>query len=98
MIYDQLMVTNLASAESLCRIIQVQEERYRDQLGGEDSENHHLYMGTDLTRGNVCVCPSLSDYVKDALAKEYQIAKERRKAREERSLARPKAGDKGDKG
>eukprot|EP00959_Pyramimonas_sp_CCMP1952_P012890 272628-Pyramimonas_sp.AAC.1 len=32
--YDQLMVTNLASAESLCRAIQVQEERCRDRLAG----------------------------------------------------------------
>ncbi|CAK0884122.1 unnamed protein product, partial [Prorocentrum cordatum] len=96
--YDQLMVTNLACAESLCRVIQVQEERYRDRLaGGSDSvADNHLYMGTDMIRGCVCVSPQLADFVKDQLSKEHQISKERRKAREERALAK-KGANKGGK-
>eukprot|EP00959_Pyramimonas_sp_CCMP1952_P032200 675639-Pyramimonas_sp.AAC.1 len=64
--YDQLMATNLASAESLCRIIQAQEERYRDRLaGGSDSvADNHLYMGADMIRGCVCVSRQLADSVK----------------------------------
>ena len=96
-IYDQLMVTNLACAESLCRVIQVQEERYRDRLSGgaEGSTDNHLYMGTDTVRGCVCVSPQLADFVKTQLTQEYHISKERRKAREERALGKKKGGKKG---
>ncbi|CAK0838131.1 unnamed protein product [Prorocentrum cordatum] len=88
--YDQLMVTNLACAESLCRVIQVQEGRYRGHLAGgaEGSNDNHLYMGTDTVRGCVCVSPQLAEFVKTQLTQEYQISKERRKAREERALAK----------
>eukprot|EP00959_Pyramimonas_sp_CCMP1952_P072079 1505424-Pyramimonas_sp.AAC.1 len=67
--YDQLMVTNLACAESLCRVIQVQEERYRDCLAGgaEGSNVNHLYMGTDTVRVCVCVSPQLAEFVKTQL-------------------------------
>ena len=90
--YDQLDMPNVASAELIARRLQLAEERHKDRLGGEGtaSEDLHLYLGTDPTRGNLCVCPALSDWVGKELAAESAVMKERRKAKEERALARPK--------
>ena len=54
----------------------------------------HLYFGVDMVRGNCCVCPLSQEWVSAELSKEYALMKERRKAREERTLARPKGGAK----
>ena len=39
----------------------------------------------------MCIDPALSEWVAKEVAKESVVMKERRKAREERALARPKA-------
>jgi hypothetical protein len=44
--------------------------------------------GTGKVRGNLCVCPALQDWISEELRKESAVLKERRKAREERSLLR----------
>jgi hypothetical protein len=77
----------------------MQEERYRDRMApnvDQGNADAHLILGSDLMRGNVCVCPRLSEHLKDQLVAEWSVAKERRKAREERELAKPK--NKGKKG
>ncbi|CAK0801950.1 unnamed protein product [Prorocentrum cordatum] len=92
--FDQCNGANLAAAELLARTIQVQQERYRDRsAGGTASGSHdnvdaHLFMGTELTRGGVCVCPLLQEWASLQLAKEQALLRERRKAREERELAK----------
>ena len=54
----------------------------------------HLYEGTSITRGLLCIAPTLERFVGEELAKEALAAKERRKAAEERRLAKKgKAGD-----
>ena len=99
--FDQCNGANLAAVELLVRTIQVQQERYRDRSaggpasGGPDSVDTHLFMGSELTRGGVCVCPLLQEWASAQLAKEQALLKERRKAREERELA--KKGKKKDK-
>ena len=54
-------------------------------------------MGSQLTRGNVCVCPLLQEWASAQLAKEQALLKERRKAREERDLAKKGNKTKGKK-
>ena len=74
------------------------EEKYRDRLlgslGEEDSERH-LFHGASGTRGNLCIAPALQKFIAEEMAKESAVLKERRKAREERSVARPKKAGKG---
>ncbi|CAK0900955.1 unnamed protein product [Prorocentrum cordatum] len=97
-IYDQLNVVGLASGELLARIVQLHEERYRERLAPETKDDNldtHLILGCDLARGNSCVSPQLAEHLKEELTKEWAVAKERRKAREERALATK--GKKGNK-
>ena len=46
----------------------------------------------------MCVCPQLQSFVATELAREAALAKERRKAREERALPKPSAKKPGKKG
>jgi hypothetical protein len=92
--YDQVNAVNMAVIELLCRDIQVQEERHRgayENHMGEELADSHLFYGTRLMQGTICVCPLLKEHIAEELHKETQVSKERRKAREERALARPKA-------
>jgi len=100
--YDQINAPNLASAEHLCRQLQLVEERYKDRrpgsFEGHDAEaDFHLYAGSE-TRGILRVAPALSKWVAEQLQCEAAVAKERRKACEERALARPKKGPNDNKG
>ena len=45
-------------------------------------------------RGNICVSPKLAEHLKGELTKELAVAKERRRAREERALASETNNDK----
>ena len=89
--YDQLNAGNIACAELLARSIQMVAEKYRERFVGdkEGSEERHLLMGTHAVRGNLPICPLLSDWLSDELRKEAAVMKERRKAREERQLLKP---------
>ena len=97
--YDQLNVGNLACAELVCRQLQLTEERWRERFTSADSadseSNLHLYLG-GASRGNLCISPMLQEWIADELRKESAVSKERRKAREERALIKPKS--KGKKG
>ena len=87
------MVIDLCSAETMCRSMQVAEARHRNRLQSstpDASVDTHLYKGTDLVRGNVTLAPLLQKFFKDELAREYARAKELRKCREDRAVARPK--------
>ena len=92
--YDMYNLYNSASAEIIARRLQLCEERYKDRLlagaGEDETGERHLFGGSTGTRGNLCVAPSLQKYIAEEMARDSAILKERRKAREERSLARPK--------
>ena len=73
------------------------EERWKARIYGnaeqsEAMQDSFLYAGA-ATRGCLCIHPELQSWVAGELSKEYAVAKERRKAREERALLRPKKED-----
>ncbi|CAK0829782.1 unnamed protein product, partial [Prorocentrum cordatum] len=84
--FDQLNVLDIAAAEMICRSIQVQEGRWRERFvsSADESLDSYLFYGTSSNRGGVCVHPQLLAHVSAELSKEYAVANERRKAREER--------------
>ncbi|CAE7199591.1 unnamed protein product, partial [Symbiodinium natans] len=91
--YDQLNLGELACVELLCRRLQMLQYRRRERVLGSaasgtlDDESHY-FLGTDPTRGNLCVCPALNSWLGEELHKEHLANKEQRKAREERALVR----------
>ena len=90
--YDQLDLGNLAGVELMVRQLQLVEERHKDRLGGssgKDSLDEKYLFAGSAHRNNLCVCPKLQEWVGEEMRKESLIMKERRKAREERGLARP---------
>lgn len=91
--YDQLDLCCLASAELACRQLQVCEERLADKfIDDKDQPNDFYLMSGTSGRSQLCVCPELKAWVAEEARKESAVLKERRKAREERVLARPKRG------
>ena len=94
--YDQLDVTNLASAELVVRAIQRIEEKHKFKLSSaEDAGEGALFMGSaGGSRVGSVISPKLTEWIGSEMQKEAMVSKERRKAREERALARK--GDKKD--
>ena len=84
----------------MARRIQMLQYRWKDRVlnaaasTGIEEETHY-FMGTDPSRGNLCISPALQSFLGDEMHKESMMNKEIRKAREERNLLRgPKAGQK----
>jgi len=88
----------LAAAELVCRQLQlIEEQQYEDSAAAgakkdgktdkaaADTETS-IFMGTQATRSGICVCPALTEWLAEQLRAEAAVAKERRKAREERAL------------
>eukprot|EP00435_Cladocopium_sp_Y103_P047592 s239_g14.t1 len=94
MTYDQVDVTNLAGAEMIVRALQRIEEKHKFKLSSvDDAGEGALFMGSQSgARTGSIVCPKLTEWIGSEMQKEAMVAKERRKAREERALSR-----KGDK-
>jgi len=94
--YDQLDGSNLASLELVARQLQLCEERCKDKLvsargSGAGGDEQFFFTGMQSTRG-IMVAPALSEWIAKQLSAESAIAKERRKAREERQLVHPPGG------
>ena len=91
--HDQLQVGALAGCEFLARQVQLVEEKWKDRIlgktDGDLASEAHLFGGM-TARCTICVSPELSSWVALELSKESAVLKERRKAREERALAKPK--------
>jgi hypothetical protein len=90
--YDQLQVGALASMELICRQVQMVEERWKDKVLGqvpESSSENYLYSGL-TNRGALCIAPELSTWISEQLKSDSAVMKEKRKAREERNLSKPK--------
>ena len=93
--YDQLDAVNLASFEVLGRLYQLLEET----MGSMKVEGIDHYIGRSESSGlrrGIALAPSLAKHTTEALAKETEIIKQRRKAREEEQALR--AGGPGRKG
>lgn len=90
--FDQLMVTQLAYMELVIRRAQLIELKHKSRVlcvrGSEVEEDEHLYMGTGETRGLLMIAPALEEFVAGELGRQAAAAKERRKMREERCLAK----------
>ncbi len=74
----------------LARAVQVQEERYAHKVAaqGDFHDERAIYAGRG-TVGNLCIAPELKKHVAEIMRERNAIAKERRKAREERGLQKP---------
>jgi len=90
--FDQLDVSNLMSFELLLRELQLIEDRHGDKLNAGDdlqkerAEEYQILMGLQKTQ--TCMDPRLKEFLAGELQKSAAVMKERRKAREERTLAR----------
>ena len=81
MVYDQVDISALACFELVCRRVALLEEAYSANPKNPRFEGSEHFTG--LGRRSAAVAPTLSQHVASALQSEAQIAKERRKAREE---------------
>ena len=90
MTYDQVDVTNLAGVEMIVRALQRIEEKHKFKLSAvDDAGESALFMGSSSgSRVGSIICPKLTEWIGSEMQKEALVAKERRKAREERALAR----------
>ena len=85
--YDQLDSSNLACLELIGRLYQTIEETN----GTLSIEGLHHYFGRDTGSGlrrSIALAPGLARHAVDQQAKETAILKERRKAREEKDIAK----------
>eukprot|EP00959_Pyramimonas_sp_CCMP1952_P219101 4580975-Pyramimonas_sp.AAC.1 len=92
--YDQLNAPELVFAELFFRRAQLAEFRYRhlllrpDDFGDDLVNDEFLYLGVGETRGQMMLYTALEEHVAAELHRESTVAKEKRKLREERQLAR----------
>ena len=112
LVYDALNLPELMCFEMVARRYQVWEEFYKDSLRAShakgdldatlDLEEKDLFLGQRHARGAALVCPALEEHVAEKLRVRSSIQKERRKAREERTLqpqpAQPSPKRRGGKG
>jgi hypothetical protein len=98
--FDQLQVGELAVSEAAARRFQLWEEVYASSLMDADAghsgavhlDERALFLGRDSARGAAMVCPELEAWIASELQTKSAVLKERRKAREERVLARGGGG------
>ncbi|CAE7615478.1 unnamed protein product [Symbiodinium sp. CCMP2592] len=107
---DQLNGCNLLSLEVMFRRLQTIEYAYSEKakdsesraVGGRLSlEEQQTFGGTTRLASTLMVCPELLEHVKAEVERDASLAKNLRKAREERELARrnaKKGGKAGDDG
>ena len=79
--------------ELLLRRLQLIEEAHALSPSAPSYEGSEHWMGTGRRRGAVLVDPRLSKHVATRVKDETEVAKERRKAREERRLTKPSKPD-----
>ena len=96
--YDQLDLCTIACGELVCRQRQIGEEKLADRFeDGKDQLSDYYQMAGATHRSQLCICPALKEWCAEEARKETAVLKERRKAREERALARPNKAGKGGK-
>ena len=99
--YDQVNLGELAHLELAARRLQLVEEKVMERAlaasanKGKDKDKgktsfddrieSDLFLGAGESRGNICVCPALRQWIAEEMKAEAAVAKERRKAREERA-------------
>jgi hypothetical protein len=99
-LYDQLDVSNLASAESMFRRLQTIEFSYLEKIRDQQAKNapggrmtleeQALFWGLSRTDSMLMIAPALLDHARAEAEKQASLAKNLRKAREEREVGRKK--------
>lgn len=84
---DQLNVASLVCFEHLLRRLQLIEEAHILSPSAPSYDGAEHWMGAGRRKGGVLVFPELAKHVATRVREETEVAKERRKAREERRLA-----------
>ena len=78
--FDQPSLGSLASAEYVCRQIQLVKERYKEKAGNNASaefvQEQHRFGGHS-SRMNLCMCPDLSAWLAEEMKTEAAVMKER---------------------
>jgi len=92
---DQINVPNLKGCELMGRRIQLIREAYRISPSAPDFSASDHFMGWGRRRGGEAAQQSFTSYVADQLRTEASIAKESRKAREEKNLRAHRPNPKG---
>mmetsp|Transcript_116249 Transcript_116249/g.369925 ORF Transcript_116249/g.369925 Transcript_116249/m.369925 type:complete len:436 (-) Transcript_116249:89-1396(-) len=92
---DQINVPNLKGCELMGRRIQLIREACRISPSAPDFSASDHFMGWGRRRGGGAAQQSLTSYVADQLRTEASIAKESRKAREEKNLRAHRPNSKG---
>ena len=89
---DQLNFPNLTSMEIVTRRLTVIEEVHAANPTNPDYTGSDVVMGLGKRRGGALFNPALSAYSATRMRDEAAVAKERRKAREERTLRLERGG------
>ncbi len=86
--YDQINVANLASADQLCRNIQVVAHLYADRFASDrdDSYERNLMYGAAHGEQSLPISPELREHLAVQLSRRSAIEKERREAQETRAI------------
>ena len=96
LVYDQGNLGESMTMELIARRYQLWEEYYTEELktstigpGFEDYvDERRLFLGNAKLRHASLVCPALKEWVGSKVEQDAKVLKERRKAREEKQLAR----------
>ena len=88
---DQLDMTNLTGAESLIRVLQFTEHEIQKKGEGKKvKDGSEWFLARPRRLGHALICPALSEWAAARASRESAVAKEIRKANEERVLAAKK--------
>ena len=89
----ELQARRLQLLEEQCYETLLRQSAGGKKKGGKGQEDPlaaeieaQLFLGSGASKGNMCICPALAEWLSDQLKAEASIAKERRKARDERRL------------
>lgn len=88
---DQLNVPALTSGELLCRRVALIKQAHRISPSAPDYSSSDYFMGWGSRRSGATIPPHLAQHVAEQLRSDAAIAKEARKAREEKVLKKAKS-------
>ncbi|CAK0825798.1 unnamed protein product, partial [Prorocentrum cordatum] len=76
LMYDQLVIIELASYEHLARQLQFIDDRFYEEKVRRIAVARHDAMSTE---GNLCICPALTQFIAEQMNNEATVPKESRK-------------------
>ena len=88
----------MACLELVARQLQIAEDKLSHRfldVDGEQGQAGYCLMSGASHKSQLCIAPSLKQWIAGEMQKDAAVLKERRKAREERVLAHPKKKGKG---